>query len=239
MCENGNSKKLALGLVFIVAGFLFLLNKLNFIPYHVADHLFSWQMLLIAIGAVSIAGHKRNFAGWIMIGVGGFFLLTDIVTIPATFRDIFWPMLIILIGLVIILRRPIEGSGSFIKKHGHRNSTISDNESTFEDVTIFGGNKKNYQLKNLRMGKVVAVFGGSEIDLRNCQLSEDGAVLEVFNMFGGSTLILPEDWVVKSDIVAIFGGFDESKKPIGNINDNKVLYVKGLAIFGGGEVKRY
>jgi len=59
-------------------------------------------------------------------------------------------------------------------------------------------------------------------------------------MFGGSTLIIPKEWKVKSDVVAIFGGFDEDNQPvITEKEDKKVLFIKGLAIFGGGEIKRY
>ena len=235
MKNQSDTKKLALGLVVLTAGILFLFNRLDLIPHEVAEHLFSWQVLLIAISVVMIAGNKNNLAGWVVMAVGGFFLLTDIFIFPATFRDVFWPLLIIAIGLVILIKGRSNTQESLIK-HGHTESS-SDNNS-FEDVAVFGGNKKSYQLPELRVGKVVAIFGGSDIDLRECTLSEHGAVVEMFCLFGGSNLIIPRDWQVKSDVVSIFGGIDE-QSPTGQTDEQKVLYIKGMAVFGGGEIKRY
>jgi|AntRauTorcE11898_2_1112593.scaffolds.fasta_scaffold02397_3 predicted membrane protein len=239
MKDTGDSKKLVLGLVVLTAGVLFLFNRLDMIPPHVATHLFSWQMLLIAIGVVTVAGHKNSVTGWIIMAVGGFFLLTDIFIFPATFRDVFWPLLIIGVGLVILFKGRSRGSHALVPRGGRYHEESAD-DTTFEDVSVFGGSKKSYHLKNMRSGTVVAIFGGSELDLRECVMSEHGAVIELFNMFGGSTLIIPKEWKVKSDVVAIFGGFDEDNQPvITEKEDKKVLFIKGLAIFGGGEIKRY
>lgn len=240
MNKQSDVKKLALGLVILTAGVLFLFNRLDMIPSNVAEHLFSWQMILIAIGIVTIAGHKSNIGGWVILAVGGFFLLTDIFVMPTTFHDIFWPMLIIIIGLVILIKGRAGSSGFPVVRHESGHHEGDSDDTSFEDVSIFGGNKKGYTIKNLRSGKVVAIFGGSELDLRECVLSNEGTVIEIFTMFGGTTLIIPKDWKVKSDVVSIFGGFDEhSQQAVTENNEGKVVYVKGMAIFGGGEIKRY
>ena len=240
MEKQGDAKKLALGLVILAAGVLLLFNRLDMISPQVGDHLFSWQLILIAIGFVSVVGHKNNMGGWIMMAVGGFFLLTDIIVVPATFHDIFWPLLIIIIGLVILIKGRSKSS-SFPMPFGSKGvNEEHSSENAFEDVSIFGGNKKSYHIRNFRSGKVVAIFGGSELDLRECQLSDQGAVIEIFNMFGGTTLIIPKNWRVQSDVIAIFGGFDEhSQQAVADSNDQPTVFVKGMAIFGGGEVKRY
>lgn len=240
MNKQTDVKKLALGLVILTAGVLFLFNRLDMIPSNVADHIFSWQMILIAIGIVSIAGHKNNIGGWVILAVGGFFLLTDIYVMPTTFHDIFWPMLIIVIGLVILIKGRSGKSGFPSVHQGASNHDGNSDDTSFEDVSVFGGNKKGYRIKNLRSGKVVAIFGGSELDLRECVLSDEGTVVEIFTMFGGTTLIIPKDWKVKSDVVSIFGGFDEhSQMAVTDSTEEKTVYVKGMAIFGGGEIKRY
>ena len=89
--------------------------------------------------------------------------------------------------------------------------------------------------------KKTAIFGGSEINLSRCKLAEGKNIIDVFMIFGGSNIVVPPDWSIKIDVLSIFGGFsdkrqnftDESKK------ENKELYIKGLAIFGGGEIKNY
>lgn len=240
MNKQTDVQKLALGLVILSAGVLFLFNRLDMIPSNVAEHIFSWQMILIAIGIVTIAGSKNNIGGWAILAVGGFFLLTDIFVMPTTFHDIFWPMLIIAIGLIILIKGRSGKSGFPLVHQGNGQHDGNSDDTSFEEVAVFGGNKKGYAIKNLRSGKVIAIFGGSELDLRECVLSDEGTVLELFTMFGGTTLIIPKDWKVKSDVISIFGGFDEhSQQVVSENNEEKTVYVKGMAIFGGGEIKRY
>jgi hypothetical protein len=61
-------------------------------------------------------------------------------------------------------------------------------------------------------------------------------------MFGGTTILVPEGWDIKIKVVSILGGFsDKHKGKISdkeNTNDNK-LVIKGLVIFGGGEIKSF
>ena len=99
----------------------------------------------------------------------------------------------------------------------------------------------NFLSDNFKGGRLTSIFGGSEINLTNCKLAEGKNVIDVFMVFGGNVLIVPPDWSIKIEVVSIFGGFsdkrhnftDESKK------ENKELYIKGMAIFGGGEIKNY
>jgi hypothetical protein len=58
-------------------------------------------------------------------------------------------------------------------------------------------------------------------------------------MFGGSTIVVPADWDIKIDVVAVFGGFSDKRYKSKEIpgTSNKRLYIKGLVVFGGGEIK--
>ena len=59
-------------------------------------------------------------------------------------------------------------------------------------------------------------------------------------MFGGTTLIIPRDWNVKIDIVALFGGVGDKRDIVNNPDmDDRVLYIKGFVMFGGGEIKSF
>jgi len=55
-------------------------------------------------------------------------------------------------------------------------------------------------------------------------------------VFGGASLIIPPDWNVKSDVLNLFGGFSD-KRRTSQVNNNKTLTIKGVVIFGGGELK--
>jgi hypothetical protein len=59
-------------------------------------------------------------------------------------------------------------------------------------------------------------------------------------MFGGSKLIIPDNWVVKSDMFSIFGGFNDKRTIKPEKADHKnILYLKGAVIFGGIEIKSF
>ncbi len=110
-----------------------------------------------------------------------------------------------------------------------------------DDVAIFGGGTKIVTSDNFKGGNITAVFGGSEINLKGCILSEGTNVIDVLCVFGGTTLIVPQDWNIVLNITPIFGGFSNKliKDPNTVPDQNKTLIIKGLVVFGGGEIKSY
>ena len=65
-------------------------------------------------------------------------------------------------------------------------------------------------------------------------------VIDVTMMFGGTTLVIPADWKVRSEVVCIFGGIDEKRSMIHpSMQMDKVLILKGTVIFGGIDIKSY
>src|SRR5258708_28876382 len=68
------------------------------------DWLFSWQVLLIAIGIFSGLAHAFRGPGWlIMILIGTFFLMDQLIPGLDIHRFI-WPAVIILVGLIMLIR---------------------------------------------------------------------------------------------------------------------------------------
>jgi predicted membrane protein len=66
-------------------------------------------------------------------------------------------------------------------------------------------------------------------------------VIEITCIFGGTTIIVPDNWNVILDVTPILGGFSDSRKLRGDvIRDNtRSLVIRGTVIFGGGEIKSY
>ena len=77
-------------------------------------------------------------------------------------------------------------------------------------------------------------MGGIEIDLRNASIQTE-AVLNVFAVWGGISIKIPNDWSVVNNGVAIMGGIDDTSVP--NMNANKRLILTGTVIMGGVEIK--
>jgi predicted membrane protein len=238
MENNGNTtvvhsakrKSLVFGLLVLGLGFAWLLHNFGMIGDRAWDIIFSWQMLLIAIGIVNIANDSNRGIGYILIAIGGFFMVSEYYDLPTSFRHIFWPALLIIIGLVLIF-----GSAKIFRR---RDFTISKGEDYIEEVAVFGGGDRYINSQSFRGGKIVSVFGGSKIDLTKAQLAEGRVEIEIVSIFGGSTLLMPADWNVKLEVFNIFGGYGD-KRVRGQVDFNKTVVVKGVAIFGGGEIKSY
>jgi predicted membrane protein len=223
-------KSLVFGLLVLGLGFAWLLHNFGWIGDRAWDVIFSWQMLLIAIGIINIANDSSRGIGWILIAIGGFFLVSDYYDLPTSFRHVFWPALLIVIGLVLIF-----GSSRIFHR---RDLTISKGEDFIEEVSVFGGRDRYVASQAFRGGKIVSIFGGSKIDLTKAELAPGVAEIEIVSIFGGSTLLIPTDWNVKLEVFNIFGGYGD-KRVRGQVDFNKTVIVKGVAIFGGGEIKSY
>ena len=59
-----------------------------------------------------------------------------------------------------------------------------------------------------RGGRVETWFGGGVIDLREATLDPMGATIEVNALFGGGSLIVPEEWNVETHVSGIGGAGD-------------------------------
>lgn len=214
------------------------------------DWLFSWQTFLIALGI--FIGFKHGFRGaaWlILIMVGTAFLLRDLYPELAIRRYI-WPFILILIGAFIIIRprrKSWEQCGWDNKKKNSTSdsaSILNDEETWSKDdfvdsTSIFGGDKKNILSKDFKGGDIVNIFGGTELNLTQADIK--GKVpIEITTIFGGTKLIVPSNWEVKSEAVTIFGGL-EDKRSVTALPENpdKILLLKGTVIFGGIEIKSF
>lgn len=211
--------------------------------------LFTWQMLLITIGL--FIGVRKGFrdGGWFVpVIVGGIFLINEYV-MDGDLKRHMWPLILIVLGLIFILR-PKRGScrSHFEKKNAGMNTeTIRpEKEESFfsqddiiDTTCIFSGSKKVILSKNFKGGDIVNVFGGSEIDFMQADI-QGTAILEVTAIFGGATLIVPSNWAIKSEAVTIFGGISDKRK-FAALSEpaTKTLILKGTMIFGGMEIKSY
>ena len=184
------------GIFILAVGALALANSMG-IP--LPAWLFSWQMLLIAIGL--FIGIRKGFrdGGWFVpVIVGGIFLANEFL-LQGDLRRHIWPMIIILVGAFFIFRpRSKRCLPSKTKAPGLQpdtNEPFADvkysagdanytEDDVIDSVYIFSGGKKVILSKNFQGGEIVNVFGGCEIDLTQADIT-NRAVLEVTAVFGG------------------------------------------------------
>ncbi len=93
----------AFGAVLIILGALFLLRNLDLIPFSILHYLFSWQGILIIIGSVMLASRPNKSSGLVLITIGIFFMFPHIWHIPGFQMRTWWPVILIVLGLVIMV----------------------------------------------------------------------------------------------------------------------------------------
>lgn len=227
------TSKVAIGLVLIVLGFMLIIRNTGLMPGYFEDIIFSWQMLLIAIGFVMLFGTGNKTPGLIVMAVGGFFILPEVLDMPFRTYRLFWPAVFIIIGIIVL-----SNARWFSKAGWHSESSSSSD--VVDMVNIFGGGERRCMSQNFKGGKISCVFGGGEIDLTKARLAEGTSEIELACVFGGVTLIVPPDWNIIIDVTPVLGGFSDSRKISGSVIDmSRTLVIKGAVVFGGGEIKSY
>jgi len=229
-----------IGIVLIVLGSYFIIRNLHLIPYSVYHffpyEFFSWRMVVLIIGGAMLVTGKKT--GYLFLAIGALLLIPSVFVnvrwLQFNIRDL-WPLILIAIGISIFVRRKeFDGAKSFSKKN------ILDDDY-IEEVNVFGGSLRSVTSQNFKGGKVTSIFGGSEINFMDADLSSETNVIDAFCLFGGCTLVVPRNWNVIMDGVNIFGGYSDkrfSNSVDSPIDPDKTLRIQGLSIFGGGEIKR-
>ena len=243
--RHSGSSRVWTGLFIVVIGIAALLR--NTLP-NLPEWVFSWQMFLIALGF--FLGIKHNFHGaawFILMLVGGIFMTHEFFP-ELIMKEYLWPTGLIALGLFLIFR-PLRHNWDWRqhvpphilnKVDGEKEETkYYSSEDYIDSTSIFGGIKKNILSKKFNGGDIVNIMGGTEINLMQADI--DGTViLEVTQIFGGTKLIVPSNWEIKPEMVAIFGGI-EDKRTLQNLGENtgKILVLKGTTLFGGIEIRNY
>ena len=233
-------KRLVFGVIIILVGVVLLLYNMNVIPAQVENVLISWPMLLITLGLINISERRSWLQGAILLAIGVFFILPRIYWFPFNFQQLFWPVLLIAAGVLILIKRSRFHSHWHYRHHRHQHSEFTIEDGFIKDSNVFGGNKKTISPMVFKGGKIVNIFGGSEIDLTQTTLAEGTNVLEISCVFGGVVIIVPAHWNVQSEVTAILGGFQDKRRFFDKAPEESSckLIVKGEAILGGGEIKR-
>lgn len=246
--ENG---RIAGGLILVAVGAVLLLRNIGFLFPH---WVFSWPMILILVGIYSGFKHQfRNNSWIILIAIGGFFLFDRFIP-ELGLEPYFWPILIMVIGVIFILRP--KRVGRFKESSNETNNTsnagfniaslqtydsatLSDNDY-LRINSIFSGVNKTIVSKDFKGGKITCVFGGTNVDLTQADIQGE-AVLKFEIIFGGVKLIVPPHFTVINEIDGVFHGVDDKRKYSASTNSSpdKKLILRGSVLFGGIEIKSY
>jgi predicted membrane protein len=232
-----NNVRIIIGLVFLTIGALLFADRFDIIPYAWNRYIFTWQSLLIVIGLISLAKNESRATGIVLISVGGFFLTAKILGYHYPIKYFFWPTVFVALGLILIFQR--GGRGLKNSKFGFSKGIVD--MDYIDDVAIFGGSEQKVNSKNFKGGKISNIFGGSTFDMMDSELAPGRNVLDMFCLFGGSKIIVPAGWRIKMEVTAIFGGYSDKRRQAPKTDEvvDRELVLRGVVIFGGGEIKGY
>lgn len=218
--------QLVVGVIVIAAGVLMTLDNLG-----LADaerYLRYWPAGFIAIGLVKLwsarGGLGGLFAGLLFTLVGTWLLLDQLEVVAISFWDL-WPALLVLLGGFLVW----QGMS------GPRARPSADLSSTISAVAVLGGIARGNNSPAFRGGELTAVMGGCELDLRQAAIDGD-AIIEVFALWGGIEIRVPQDWTVESRIVPIMAGVDDKTRPPQGPGRHR-LHLRGFAVMAGVEIK--
>lgn len=221
-----NRKNLLIGLIFILIGAVWALDNVEIIPWQIRHYLFSWENILVIIGGFLLVSKENPKAGAVLLAIGVFFSLDNWFGIRVTFFDL-WPLVLVFIGIRLITRRKVE-KREFVQPE--------DENDSIDDTAIFSGGDKVVSTKNFKGGSLTAMFGGSNIDLTTADIKDAIPVIDVFYMFGGSKIRVPQNWHIELRVTNLFGAISDKRIISENTATHKKLIIKGLIIFGGSEI---
>ena len=217
--------QLLMGLLVIAVGVLFTLENLGVVNAH--DYFRYWPGGLIAIGALKLwqsRGGGGTLAGLLFILAGTWLLLESLEIVTVSLWDL-WPMLLVFFGASMVWRGV----------HGRQERGSTDSTATLSAVAVLGGINRGNNSRAFRGGDLTAVMGGCEIDLRQAAIDGE-AVIDVFAMWGGIEIRVPEDWSVSGRVMPILGGYEDKTRPPRGATTHR-LVVRGFAIMSGIEIK--
>ena len=208
------------GLSIVVIGAIVLLQNLKIIDFQHWSELWGslWALLLVVAGATVMAGRQKVW-GALLMAAGLATALWTFHVVDVDLWDVFWPILLVVGGILVLFPS--------LKRGRPRRSGPAE-----PVTTVFSGHEQKIS-GDYEGSSITAVFGGAELDLRQAQI-KDGAVIEVFALFGGVNIIVPSDVVVENQITSILGGVDDKTSPVAA---EKTLYLRGQCMLGGVGVK--
>ncbi|GGH17225.1 hypothetical protein GCM10011418_20030 [Sphingobacterium alkalisoli] len=121
------------------------------------------------------------------------------------------------------------------EQKGHSNYRYAENYLKVD--SIFGSSKKIILSKNFLGGSMTNIFGSTEINLLQADLHQP-IVIDVFQLFGSTKIIVPPHWMVSTSISSILSENDDRRVIINHpFDENKNLYITGTSILGNVTIK--
>ena len=211
-----------LGLVLIFVGVSLVLEELDLASGLLA---YFWPSLLVLLGGIQWISGGR-IVGTVFAGLGILWGWT-IYDPTLGFWQLFWEhwhLLLVAAGVILVFR-----------------SFVGDPETEPDDgprLSVFGllsTPQRKLNAEEFQGGDLLAVLGGVDLDLKECELHPGGAVIGMLTWWGGMKVRVPKHWKVEMRIFSLLGASEDNTRQEGN-GRGPVLTLQGLVVMGGVEI---
>ncbi|HJW09144.1 MAG TPA: LiaF domain-containing protein, partial [Holophagaceae bacterium] len=216
----------------IILGIALTLDQLNLVNMGLVIKLS--PLILVAMGVVKLrqSPGRLNTAGFWLIFAGAFLLAANFG--PGRIVDALWPLGIVALGVFLVLKALRQHRGPQFDQR--RTQTLG--ESWMSGTAVFGAFKRRVSAQDFQGGDVTAIFGGFEVDLTAARAGRQPMMLDLFVLFGGGEVRVPEGWDVEVHATSIFGSVEQKQvHPLTADPDRPKLVVTGTTLFGGVEIR--
>jgi predicted membrane protein len=159
-----------------------------------------------------------------IVGIVGLWLLLNTLDIISLSLFSLWPLLLIGLGILLLVRASWQPP-----------APATEGGEVIAAFALMGGTRRVSTSRDFRGGKLTAILGGCEVDLRQAEIKGDSAVLDVFAFAGGINIRVPSGCVVENRVTPILGGVEDESSPTSP--DGKKLILIGSVFMGGVELK--
>lgn len=163
-------------------------------------------------------------AGMFFVLVGVWWLLESLTVFEIDVRD-YWPLLLVFFGSYLVWQ------GLSVRAR----PSVLEGGSMVSALAILGAVTRGSNVRDFRGADLTAIMGGCEIDLRNAAIDGE-AYVDVFALWGGIEIRVPDTWTIESRVVPILGGVDDQTRAPQSAAVHRLI-LRGVAIMGGVEIK--
>jgi predicted membrane protein len=230
LSDNRLHARLWLGIGIILFGLLAAADNLGILPFGFALNL--WPLVLVVWGLAKVArrGQERPLSGFILILAGIFLLLANFGR--ENLVEAIWPLFVVAVGILVVLK-------TLRRKRGIP-PELASQEGFLSVMAILGGCKRRIANLDFKGGELTAIFGGFELDMRQAALQDGQARVDVFILFGGGDIHVPQGWTVTLKATSIAGALEDKtlhlpQEPGQALEPGgrPTLVLTGMALFGG------
>lgn len=229
-------ERTTVGIILVLLGIGFLLDQFGVISFNDLWIVY-WPLILIIIGGLGLLKRDSSkIIASLLLILGILFQSRNLGFIEVDIFKVFWPIALIAVGISIILPK-----NNTVRKNRFKNESEDyDRNINYKDIidefVIMGGIEISVKSQEFKGGKITAIMGGAEIDLREAKLYKNKAKININSLMGGIDIYVPDNWRIEHSGTPIMGGF-KNKKESNHDAGAPTLEINFSAIMGGVEIK--